>query len=139
MFQVPEENRFTQAKISQFRFIIMPELASDHLCGNNGMFVLQRNVRGHSAIFRCLASDGHGWEHVSVTVVGVNRCPSWNEMCFIRDKFWGPEDTVLQFHPPHSEYVSTHPYCLHLWRPKNEKVPRPPMDLVGVPKSKYHG
>src|SRR3954463_731637 len=58
----------------------------------------------------------HGWEHVSVST--RRRPPNWQEMCFVKDLFWEPEECVVQFHPPRSEYINNHPHCLHLWRPK---------------------
>lgn len=53
------------------------------------------------------------WEHVSVSL--PNRCPTWREMKFIKDLFWKPDELVLQFHPPKSNYVNVHENCLHLW------------------------
>ena len=52
-------------------------------------------------------------------------------MCFIKDLFWDSEDTVIQFHPPKSEYVNSHKYCLHLWRKKDTNIETPPKFLVG--------
>lgn len=73
---------------------------------------------------------GYVWQHVSVSL--ANRCPAWDEMCKVKDLFWEPEETVVQFHPPHSEYVNNHKYCLHLWCYKGEgEMPRPTSDLVG--------
>jgi len=74
----------------------------------------------------------YGWEHVSVSL--QHRTPTWDEMCFVKDLFWDPEETVVQYHPPRSEYVNHHPFCLHLWKPILEKMPFPPAVLVG-PKS----
>lgn len=54
------------------------------------------------------------WEHVSVS--RINRTPTWNEMCRIKELFWDDDETVVQFHPKKSEYVNRHPYCLHLWK-----------------------
>ncbi len=71
-----------------------------------------------------------GWEHVSVSCNG--RIPNWREMCFVKDLFWNPEDCVVQFHPPQSEYVNNHAFCLHLWRHKTQAFPMPPSALVGV-------
>jgi hypothetical protein len=68
------------------------------------------------------------WEHVSVSL--ENRTPNWKEMCFVKEMFWDDEDTVIQFHPPKSRYVNTHPYCLHLWRPIKETIPLPPLEAV---------
>lgn len=85
---------------------------------------------GHS--FLCVASSGGGWEHVSVSPKNRNRrvLPTWEEMCAIKDTFWGPEECVVQYHPPKSEYVNNYPYCLHLWRPIGQELPRPPKEFV---------
>jgi hypothetical protein len=75
-----------------------------------------------------------GWEHVSVHVVeySLQRTPTWNEMCQVKDIFWGPEECVVQFHPPESEYVRNHPHVLHLWRWIVGGFPIPPSLLVGI-------
>ena len=73
----------------------------------------------------CLAVSawkGSEWyDHVSVSVKTHNgretkRCPSWDEMCAVKDLFWDAEDAVIQIHPPASVYVNRHPWVLHLWR-----------------------
>jgi len=56
-------------------------------------------------------------------------------MCFIKSNFWDVDDTVIQYHPKQSEYVSFHDYCLHLWRPINKDFPVPPSELVGPKKN----
>lgn len=66
---------------------------------------------------RVIASDGGGWDHVSVSA--KYRCPTWEEMCWVKDKFFGPEEPAMQLHPARSQYVNHHPYCLHLWRPQS--------------------
>lgn len=106
----------------QFR---LPEF-SDASYGNNGMFL----VPFETFEFQVIASDGEGWEHVSVSL--RNRTPNWREMCFIKDLFWDEEDCVVQFHPPKSAYVNNHEHCLHLWRPIRAEVPQPPSILVGL-------
>lgn len=98
--------------------------------GGNGVFKVF--VKGKS--LHVIASNGGGWEHVSVSK--PNRCPTWDEMCAIKDMFFGPEECVVQYHPPKSEYVNNHPYCLHLWRPIGQEIPRPPADYVGI-RGKY--
>lgn len=87
----------------------------------------------HGQILRVLASSGDpesgvDWEHVSVSL--KNRCPNWDEMCFVKDLFWDPEECVMQLHPPRSQWINVHPHCLHLWRPKNETIPLPPWKAV---------
>lgn len=80
--------------------------------------------------FQCIAGDDEdGWEHVSVVVQPkskkATRCPTWEEMCFIKDQFWKENQEVVQFHPAKSEYVSAHDFCLHLWRPINQPLISP--------------
>lgn len=72
------------------------------------------------------------WEHVSVRARDHRgeRTPTWAEMCFVKDLFWGPEESVVQYHPPRSEYVNHNPYVLHLWRYTKGEIPRPPQILV---------
>ena len=48
----------------------------------------------------------------------------------IRDMFFGEDERVMQFHPPKSEYINNHPYCLHLWKPVDTEIPHPPMICV---------
>ncbi len=93
---------------------------------DGGAYILRR----HGLTFQVIASWGGGWDHVSVTL--PNRCPSWEEMAWICDQFFDAEETVMQLHPPRSQYVNNHPYCLHLWRPQNQTIPMPPSDMVGV-------
>lgn len=75
------------------------------------------------------------WEHVSVSVRRgneiVERTPHWSEMCWVKDQFWEPHETVLQFHPPEDVYISYHSWCLHLWKPLGVAIPVPPPALVG--------
>jgi hypothetical protein len=70
----------------------------------------------------------YAWEHVSVSLPG--RTPNWPEMDFIKDLFWRADETVMQLHVPKSEHKNLHAYCLHLWRPVNAIIPRPPNDTV---------
>lgn len=99
----------------------------DETCGAFKVF-----VDGKS--FYVIASSGGGWEHVSVSLCNKKkmRCPTWEEMCAIKDKFFLPEEVVIQYHPRESEYVNLHPYCLHLWRPTNEQLPTPPTWMIGA-------
>lgn len=73
-------------------------------------------------------SWGGGWEHVSVSF--ANRTPTWDEMCKIKDMFWNEDECVVQYHPPKSDYVNVHPYCLHLWKPIGKEIITPPKDFV---------
>jgi len=99
--------------------------------GMNGCFLLIRNGRR----LACIASDGDEWEHVSVTDQSTRRSnetpPTWDDMCFIKSAFWDDEECVIEYHVPRSEWINQHPGCLHLWRPKNVEIPRPPSSFVG--------
>lgn len=106
-------------------------MASDDTIGNNGAFEIRLSNRTKAFV---IASDGLGWEHVSVHVVseGKERTPTWAEMCRIKDMFWSEEETVVQYHPAKSEYVNNHKHCLHLWKPVGVEFPVPDSILVGV-------
>lgn len=102
--------------------------------GPNGRFIIHLDKR---RIVLILASDGLGWEHVSVTIwnpdhTSAERCPTWEEMCWAKDMFWEPEEAVIQIHPKQSEYVNGQPYCLHLWKPSTYELILPHPNLVGL-------
>jgi hypothetical protein len=95
----------------------------------NGAFYL------HSHKLRIIASDSsyegfRDWEHVSVST--STRCPTWEEMCLVKSLFWDDEETVYQLHPPKSQWISNHPFVLHLWRNVRQDPPMPPGILVGI-------
>lgn len=98
--------------------------------GNNGLFFIPG--RTPRDLLKVIASDGMGWEHVSVSK--RYECPTWEEMCKVKELFWDdPEDWAVQYHPPMSRYINNHPYCLHLWCPTDHgEMPFPSMDLIGV-------
>lgn len=97
--------------------------------------------RGNRRLF-CRVSTGADWDHVSVSVSATRRnkktgkvsrpLPSWEDMAYIKDLFWGEEETVIQIHPPHSQYVDN-AQVLHLWKPQGVKLPLPEQILVGLP------
>lgn len=105
---------------------------SDDSYGFNGAFFL--TLRG--AKVKCIASDEEGWRHVSVSIEKSIQPPNWQIMCDVKDLFWHPEECVIQFHPPKSNYVNNHPGCLHLWQPYDHKTktvlpfPQPPKIMV---------
>lgn len=121
MMHVPEKYRVTEG-----------QLATSSIDGNNGCFIINFG----SDLLQCIASDGMGWEHVSITIRTKNRMvykvPDWEIMCMIKDMFWENEDTVIQYHPKKSEYVNNHPYVLHLWKPIGRELPVPDSILVGI-------
>lgn len=103
-------------------------LKSDESYGNNGAF----SFTLHGLTFFAVASDKLNWEHVSVSIKDRQRTPTWEQMCFVKNLFWpDPDTTVLQYHPAVKEYVNIHPFCLHLWRPTKDEIPKPPTFMIG--------
>src|SRR5580765_4301097 len=93
---------------------------------NNGWFLIP--YRG--VTLKVIASDGEGWDHVSVSL--KHRTPTWDELEFIRALFFRDDETVMQLHVPREDHVNVHPFCLHLWRPNDgREIPRPRALLVG--------
>lgn len=134
----------------QYRLVNHPILGSDSSYRCNGFFVIPHH-RISNYFYNCQVSDGMGWQHVSVTltkqefkvigrvrvskkttVLSVERCCTWEEMCHVKSLFWTDEETVMQLHPPKYEYVNQHQYCLHLWKPDNKEIPLPDSLMVGI-------
>ena len=108
---------------------VPPMYVSDASYGFNGMF----RFAVDTLFLRVIASDGGGWQHVSVSIEGQTNPPPWAVMCKVKDLFWEPEDVVVQFHPKRSEYVNNHNGCLHLWRCTDGRdFPTPPSIMVGI-------
>lgn len=101
------------------------------LPGESGLFYIPYKGGVDSFVFTVIASNELGWDHVSVSIQGRERCPKWEEMCFIKSLFWDDTETVVQYHPPKSEYVNNHAYCLHLWKKGGYEYPLPPSIMVG--------
>ncbi len=93
----------------------------------NGAFRLQAPT-GRTLFM--IASRGDGWEHVSVSVKDSDDTPTWAEMCWVKDLWFDPEETVIQYHPPRSKYINIDSGCLHLWRPQATQIPMPPIAHV---------
>jgi len=55
-------------------------------------------------------------------------------MEFVRRRFFRDDETVMQLHVPVSEHINAHPNCLHLWRPQQLEIPRPPGWMVAPEK-----
>ena len=115
--------------LNRFRVDVPMPSPSDALFGG---FVIR--LKTGVKVFAMSSGEAHGttgvdaWEHVSVSL--PDRCPTWEEMCEIKDLFWKATETVVQFHPPKTSYVNNHPYCLHLWRHVDQEVNLPPIQAV---------
>ena len=83
-------------------------------------------IKGQVFFFVC--STGGGWDHVSVSQ--RKRCPSWEEMCIVKDIFFNKNECCVEYHPAAKDYVNLHPNCLHIWKPQNADLPTPPKHFV---------
>lgn len=101
---------------------------SDKGYGNNGAF----RVPYGKAILCIVMSDGGDWEHVSVHAVveSENRCPTWDEMDYIRRLVFRPSEWVMQLHAPSTQNINVHQHVLHMWRPSKADIPIPPRWMV---------
>lgn len=108
------------------------QFASGDEFGFNGAFTFA--LPGEARKIMVIASDTHGFQHVSVSFGQNHKTPSWEIMCAVKDLFWDSEDTVVQLHPPKSKWISNHPGALHLWRcTDGREQPMPPEWMVGIP------
>ena len=80
-------------------------------------------------------STGAGWEHVSVAPFKRSVTPSWDDMCEIKNIFWGEDEAVIEVHTSKDEYVNNKENCLHLWRCTYKEMVLPPSILVGIKES----
>lgn len=77
---------------------------------------------------RVMAASGGGWDHISVSL--ADRCPTWEEMEYVRKLFAKPNEVWLQFGVPSKDHINVHPHCLHWWRPLHREVRLPPTAMV---------
>lgn len=100
-----------------------------NLCG-----AFRININGYTmCIFARNGTDDPLWEHISVCIYQVPRCPTWEEMDELRKIFWDDRSLVVQYHPKKSEYVNTNPYMLHLWAIKKGCFPFPDFSIIRLP------
>ncbi len=95
-------------------------LGTSSMHSKNGAFVI--------GDLHIIISDGKGWDHISVSC--QDRCPTWDEMCKVKDIFFDVDECIMQLHPPKKDYINYHPFCLHLWRPHFTEIPMPPKDMI---------
>lgn len=93
--------------------------------GIGGYYYDRFNNKKLNFIFSCQM----GWEHLSVSM--PNKTPNWEQMCMMKDIFWGEDECCVEYHPRNEDYVNNHEHCLHIWKPTEEHLPTPPSILVG--------
>lgn len=137
-FKVPEKHRYNPTGSTypstkegdDFGFFMIP------VRGNPKHVRMTHNI----CVMASGGDENTKWEHVSVSLKNyggkeLGRCPTWPEMCIVKDLFWDDTDAVIQFHPPKDQYVNNHKFTLHLWRNKkwdNQPMTLPDPELVGV-------
>ena len=117
-------------KVEPFRVAGIP--APKWVSRIDGRFMVplqcSRRVRRRSDFLLVIATDGLGWDHVSVS--HPHRCPTWEEMEKVRELFFDDSETVLQFSVPRELHINNHPRCLHLWRNQAVEVELPPEWMI---------
>lgn len=98
-------------------------MASDESYGNNGFFSIPERQ------LKVIASDGMGWEHVSVSTFKGRKLPTWYDLVFVKNLFWNPDETIIQFIPKESEHRSIGE-VLHLWKKSGSEYELPPSIMV---------
>ena len=96
-----------------------------------GKAVISKN---YDKVLHFMFSTGCGFEHLSVST--PVRCPTWDEMCKMKDIFWRDDEVCMQLHPKKEDYVNNMKYCLHIWKPIDKEIPTPPSVMVGFRKGK---
>jgi hypothetical protein len=86
--------------------------------------------------FRVIASSGYDqkekewrFDHISISL--KNRCPTWDEMEYMKNLFFEPWEVCYQLHVTNENHINVHPYCLHIWRHCDIEVPLPPKEMIG--------
>jgi hypothetical protein len=97
--------------------------SGDETCG---AFKLPSPIDGQ--LLTVVASSGDGWDHVSVS--RSHRCPNWPEMEYVKRLFFKDDETAMQLHVRVTDHINMHPHCLHMWRPQDSEIPRPPGWMV---------
>lgn len=100
--------------------------ASTEASGWNGHFLVPLD----GELWHVIISDGMGWKHLSISNGQRKMLPTWTIMCRAKDLFFGDDEWAVQYHPAKDDNVNDHPYCLHLWAPLNEELPKPLGGLV---------
>ena len=94
----------------------------------HGMFFVK--YKQNMTPLKVIASPSDSeWQHVSVSL--PTRCPTHEEMCFVKSLFWTDDETVVHFYPKKDEHINNHTYCLHLWMHKDGHE-LPPNILTGI-------
>lgn len=96
-----------------------------------GAFGIKSDQAGQA--IQVIFSNGMGWDHASACVrnkKGPVRTPSYTEMKRIKAIVFKDTETAIEYHMPAADHININPHVLHLWRPQNTEIPKPPAVLV---------
>lgn len=116
----------TNSEIAKETRIAITDMGVD---GGVGIIILPSGL--HASV---IWSNGGGWDHVSVSPFKLSKTPTWEDMCFVKDKFFYKNETAIEYHPDEENYVNNVGNCLHIWRPQNHEILMPPSIMVGLRK-----
>jgi hypothetical protein len=102
------------------------KFTSDETDGWNGWFL----VPLEGELWTVCISDGMGWKHLSISNAQKKVLPGWTVMSRIKDLFFADDEWAIQFFPAKEDYINDCEWCLHLWVPLNEPLPKPSIVLV---------
>jgi len=110
------------------RFVVLDHDAS----GFAGSCIYQPPMIGtfkpKSSQLMMIAAWGDGWDHISVS--HRSRTPTWAELEHVRHLLALPDETWMQLHVPKADHINVHDHVLHMWRPQDSAIPRPPHYMV---------
>lgn len=93
---------------------------------NSGVFLIPSPYNKWP--LRVIASNGEGWDHISVSK--EKRPPTWMEMEYIKRLFFKPDEVAMQLHVKPTDHINLASNCLHIWRPHDQVIPLPPTAMV---------
>ena len=112
--------------LDKYRMQALAGIYGDMGDKHNGAF----RIKIKDKWFIVIASNGGGWEHVSVSPEKSKQIPRWEEMCKIKEFFFEDDETVIQYIMAKKDNINFKKNCLHLWRPTEQTIPTPPKYFV---------
>ena len=76
------------------------------------------------------ADEGEKWDHVSVSL--ADRCPTWDEMEYVKRLFFKADETAFQLHVPGRAHINNDPIACISGGRWIAEIPQPPGELVGL-------
>jgi hypothetical protein len=129
--------RTDSSHINEFRNRNHPQFKTEDSDGMTGYFVIPMEPDTWALVISSPGNETITWEHVSARIGYkkyhgklAERVPTWDEMCLLKDIFWGDDEVVMQIHPKMEDYINQHPFVLHLWKPIGVEIPTPPRIAV---------